>query len=161
MNFTFEFHQVTAQLQEATQSHNVKNKKLSFDAASSSVAAGKTKSSSSAGPASSSHLNKTALILFEDIDVVFEEDEGFYAAVNSLAASTKRPVILTTSNGLFSPRKFLKSDPQVSAKQIRKEIFRLLIVERHGPIQVVTGYQMYSAVTFMCDVMSSKNYGRF
>ena len=113
MNFTLKFHQVTAQLQEATQSHNVKNKKLSFDAASSSVAAGKTKSSSSAGPASSSHLNKTALILFEDIDVVFEEDEGFYAAVNSLAASTKRPVILTTSNGLFSPRKFLKSDPQV------------------------------------------------
>ena len=112
-SFTFEFHQVTAQLQEATQSHNVKNKKLPFDAASSSVAAGKAKSSST-GPASSSHLNKTALILFEDIDVVFEEDEGFYAAVNSLAASTKRPVILTTSNGLFSPRKFLKSDPQVS-----------------------------------------------
>ena len=114
ISFTFEFYQVTAQLQEATQSHNVKNKKLSFDAASSSVAAGKAKSSS-AGPASSSHLNKTALILFEDIDVVFEEDEGFYAAVNSLAASTKRPVILTTSNGLFSPRKFLKSDPQVSS----------------------------------------------
>ena len=62
-----------------------------------------------------SHLNKTALILFEDVDVVFEEDEGFYAAVNSLAASTKRPVILTTSNGLFSPRKFLKSDPQVNS----------------------------------------------
>ena len=45
--------------------------------------------------------------------MVFEEDEGFYAAVNTLAASTKRPVILTTSNGLFSPRKYLKSDPQV------------------------------------------------
>ena len=110
-------HSTHAERQEATQSHNVKNKKLPFDGASSSAAAGKPRSSS-AGPASSSHLNKTALILFEDIDVVFEEDEGFYAAVNSLAASTKRPVVLTTSNGLFSPRKFLKSDPQVNNKSI-------------------------------------------
>ena len=69
--------------------------------------------------------------------MVFEEDEGFYAAVNSLAASTKRPVILTTSNGLFSPRKFLKSDPQVSTKRMRKVIPHLLVVERHGSIQVV------------------------
>ena len=106
---------MTAQLQEATQSHNVKNKKLPFEAATSVV--GKARdlaSSSSSSSGGASHLNKTALILFEDVDVVFEEDEGFYAAVNSLAASTKRPVVLTTSNGLFSPRKFLKSDPQVS-----------------------------------------------
>ena len=34
--------------------------------------------------------------------------------IPSLAASTKRPVVLTTSSGLFSPRKFLKSDPQVN-----------------------------------------------
>ena len=108
----FQFLQVTTQLQEATQSHNVKNKKLPFEAATSVVGKARDLASSSSGVAS--HLNKTALILFEDVDVVFEEDEGFYAAVNSLAASTKRPVVLTTSNGLFSPRKFLKSDPQVN-----------------------------------------------
>jgi DNA polymerase III delta prime subunit len=99
--------QVTAQLQEATQSHNVKSDKreaLKELLSSSSVAAASDSSSS---------RSKTALILFEDIDVVFEDqDEGFYAAVNALAATTKRPVILTTSNPHFSPGKFLKSDPR-------------------------------------------------
>ena len=43
--------------------------------------------------------SKQALILFEDIDLIFEEaDEGFYAAVNSLIASTRRPILLTTSS---------------------------------------------------------------
>ena len=42
---------------------------------------------------------KTALILFEDIDLVIDDlDEGFYSAVNSLASSSKRPMILTTSS---------------------------------------------------------------
>ena len=42
---------------------------------------------------------KTALILFEDIDLVIDDlDEGFYSAVNSLASSSKRPIILTTSS---------------------------------------------------------------
>ena len=45
--------------------------------------------------------NQTALILFEDIDLTFEDDDGFYAAVNSLIASTKRPILLTTSNAAF------------------------------------------------------------
>ena len=114
--------QVTAQLQEATQSHHVKNKKLPFGAAPAPSAGGggsvkdpATKSArggGSGGSGGGSHLNKTALILFEDVDVVFEEDEGFYAAINSLASTTKRPVILTTSNDLFSARKFLKCEPK-------------------------------------------------
>ena len=109
--------QVTAQLQEATQSHHVKNKKLPFEAALAPSAVGAkdvaTKSRRGvSGGGGGSHLNKTALILFEDVDVVFEEDEGFYAAINSLVSTTKRPVILTTSNGLFSARKFLKCDPK-------------------------------------------------
>jgi hypothetical protein len=50
-------------------------------------------------------LDKTAVILFEDVDIVFDEvDEGFYNAVNTLIATTKRPIILTTSN-----QNFLKS----------------------------------------------------
>ena len=35
---------------------------------------------------------KTALILLEDVDVVFDDlDEGFYSAVNTLSQTSKRP----------------------------------------------------------------------
>ena len=84
--------QVLANLREATQSHHVRK-------------AGK---------------NRHVLILFEDIDQYFgEADEGFYSAVNNLIASTKRPILLTTSNPAFLPMqmgsgksKVLKNLPQ-------------------------------------------------
>lgn len=42
---------------------------------------------------------KMSLILFEDIDIVFEEeDEGFLSAVTNLVSMSKRPVILTTTD---------------------------------------------------------------
>ena len=66
--------QVSANLREATQSHHVRK----------------------------SGKNRHVLILFEDIDQFFgEADEGFYSAVNSLIASTKRPILLTTSSPSF------------------------------------------------------------
>ncbi|CAL4067761.1 unnamed protein product [Meganyctiphanes norvegica] len=41
---------------------------------------------------------KTAMVLFEDIDIVFDEyDDGFIMAVNNIMAETKRPIILTTT----------------------------------------------------------------
>jgi hypothetical protein len=36
-----------------------------------------------------------ALLLFEEVDQQFEEDKGFMSAISTLAASTKRPMILT------------------------------------------------------------------
>ena len=42
---------------------------------------------------------KTALILFEDIDLVFGDlDDGFYGAVNTLSQQSKRPIIMTLSS---------------------------------------------------------------
>ena len=38
------------------------------------------------------------ILLFEDVNMVFEDDRGFMAAVAQLAATAKRPIILT-SNG--------------------------------------------------------------
>uniref|UniRef100_A0A4X1TJY0 ATPase family AAA domain-containing protein 5 n=1 Tax=Sus scrofa TaxID=9823 RepID=A0A4X1TJY0_PIG len=46
--------------------------------------------------------NATSLILFEEVDVIFEEDAGFLNAVKTFMATTKRPVILTTSDPTFS-----------------------------------------------------------
>uniref|UniRef100_G1Q984 ATPase family AAA domain-containing protein 5 n=1 Tax=Myotis lucifugus TaxID=59463 RepID=G1Q984_MYOLU len=46
--------------------------------------------------------NATSLILFEEVDVIFEEDAGFLNAIKTFMATTKRPVILTTSDPSFS-----------------------------------------------------------
>ncbi|XP_016063107.1 PREDICTED: ATPase family AAA domain-containing protein 5 isoform X2 [Miniopterus natalensis] len=46
--------------------------------------------------------NATCLILFEEVDVIFEEDAGFLNAIKTFMATTKRPVILTTSDPTFS-----------------------------------------------------------
>ncbi|XP_072225117.1 ATPase family AAA domain-containing protein 5 isoform X2 [Leuresthes tenuis] len=44
----------------------------------------------------------TSLILFEEVDVVFDDDSGFLAAVKTFMTTTKRPVVLTTSDPAFS-----------------------------------------------------------
>ncbi|XP_034045305.1 ATPase family AAA domain-containing protein 5 [Thalassophryne amazonica] len=44
----------------------------------------------------------TSLILFEEVDVIFDDDAGFLAAIKTFMTTTKRPVILTTSDAAFS-----------------------------------------------------------
>ncbi|XP_066560307.1 ATPase family AAA domain-containing protein 5 [Amia ocellicauda] len=44
----------------------------------------------------------TSLILFEEVDVIFDDDWGFLAAIKTFMATTKRPVVLTTSDPTFS-----------------------------------------------------------
>ncbi|CAB1416946.1 unnamed protein product [Pleuronectes platessa] len=46
----------------------------------------------------------TSLILFEEVDVIFDDDVGFLGAIKSFMATTKRPVILTTNDPLFRER---------------------------------------------------------
>lgn len=43
----------------------------------------------------------TSLILFEEVDVIFEDDTGFLTAIKTFMTTTKRPVILTTSDPNF------------------------------------------------------------
>ncbi|KAI1896772.1 hypothetical protein AGOR_G00098260 [Albula goreensis] len=50
-------------------------------------------------------LNKktaTSLILFEEVDVIFDDDSGFLAAIKTFMTTTKRPVILTSNDPTFS-----------------------------------------------------------
>ncbi|XP_070958631.1 ATPase family AAA domain-containing protein 5-like [Oncorhynchus clarkii lewisi] len=63
------------------------------------AAAAITKDSSSE---EQSKKTATSLILFEEVDVVFDDDSGFLAAIKTFMTTTKRPVILTTSDPTFS-----------------------------------------------------------
>ncbi|XP_063057539.1 ATPase family AAA domain-containing protein 5b isoform X2 [Engraulis encrasicolus] len=42
-----------------------------------------------------------SLILFEEVDVIFSEDVGFISAIKTFMSTTKRPVVLTTTDPLF------------------------------------------------------------
>ncbi|KAL7825829.1 hypothetical protein SRHO_G00335670 [Serrasalmus rhombeus] len=43
-----------------------------------------------------------SLILFEEVDIIFSEDVGLLTAIKTLMTTTKRPIILTANDPLFS-----------------------------------------------------------
>ncbi|XP_048411414.2 ATPase family AAA domain-containing protein 5 isoform X2 [Stegostoma tigrinum] len=54
------------------------------------------------GPEESSKKSATSLILFEEVDIIFDDDAGFLNAIKTFMATAKRPVILTTTDPNFS-----------------------------------------------------------
>lgn len=73
---------------------DLQSKKRALSVSSPAAATSKDKSSEE-----QSKKTATSLILFEEVDVIFDDDSGFLAAVKTFMATTKRPVILTTSGG--------------------------------------------------------------
>ena len=81
---------------------------------------------------------KKALILFEDIDLVFDDlDDGFYGAVTTLVQQTKRPIVLTTSDQEFKifGHRALRCDPELitweapNARDVARHLQALALVE--------------------------------
>ncbi|XP_064006605.1 ATPase family AAA domain-containing protein 5 isoform X2 [Pogoniulus pusillus] len=113
--------QILSQLKEATQSHQVDKKGVNahkpcfFNSCSTAKSPRDTQHSrEEKKDAQIKSINKeveggepnrksaTSLILFEEVDIVFDEDAGFLSAVKTFMATAKRPVILTTSDPTFS-----------------------------------------------------------
>uniref|UniRef100_A0A3P9DD22 ATPase family AAA domain-containing protein 5 n=1 Tax=Maylandia zebra TaxID=106582 RepID=A0A3P9DD22_9CICH len=81
--------QMTSYVKSKRQIQNGNSQKLGNSSSGSDVAEKKT---------------ATSLILFEEVDVIFDDDVGFLAAIKAFMSATKRPVILTTNDPLFKDR---------------------------------------------------------
>jgi hypothetical protein len=58
-------------------------------------------------------INKT-LILFEDVDTVFDEDRGFISTILKIAETTKWPIILTSNSESLSSVLHISNDHRSS-----------------------------------------------
>lgn len=108
------------ELQEATQSHQVKGGGGSdcrmFRGSQTQTAMLQSSEESSSGNSSQS-AQKLSLILIEDSDIVFEQDNGFVEAMYQLVATSKRPVILVANQRTCSHlTRFAGSNAIVFAK---------------------------------------------
>lgn len=74
---------ILKELEEATKSHRIKKNKC------------KSPFEQVAKEDDAPKISQNSLILLEDIDLIFEEDEGFVSAAYQLASNTKRPIVMT------------------------------------------------------------------
>lgn len=111
-------------LEEATKSHRVKKGNID-----SHFAAVETK-------VEEKKLPKNSLILLEDVDIVFEEDEGFVSAIAQLTANTKRPIVMTCRNSCSHLSKMapnqLKIRFQVPTSRRVPALFQLISLAETG-----------------------------
>lgn len=111
------------ELQEATQSHQVRDEEpnsLNLFFKNSPNTSSKNSKTNNQEPQTKSR--KICLLLIEDVDLVFEQDEGFTAALGQLLTMSKRPVILTTTDeNALHLQKFVNSHHLVRFRELSAE----------------------------------------
>ncbi|KAL6073717.1 AAA domain-containing protein [Balamuthia mandrillaris] len=65
-----------------------------------------------------------SLVLFEEVDVVFDQDKGFFSAVAALIRESKRPIVLTCNELTPEVRQALESNG-----------INILLLEFEGPLE--------------------------
>ncbi|KAH9492804.1 hypothetical protein Btru_024754 [Bulinus truncatus] len=78
--------------------------------------------------ASSGHVNlsSVSLILFDEVDVVFEDDKGFLATVQHFMTSTKIPIILTCADRHFYHQLSARHDHIIFKKPSKGSVAKYL-----------------------------------
>lgn len=54
-------------------------------------------------------FSSLTIILFDDVDTIFEQDDGFWSAVESVLSTTKKPVVFTATRNLANVKAKLPS----------------------------------------------------
>jgi DNA polymerase III delta prime subunit len=83
-----------------------------------------------------SEKQKQSLILFEEVDILFEEDKGFWTGVIQLIEQSKRPVILTCNDPITIPIQNLPIYATLKFEEVPTEvavdyILMLAVAEGH------------------------------
>lgn len=60
-------------------------------------------------PKSSLTFSSLTIILFDDVDTIFQQDDGFWSAVDSVLSTTKKPVVFTATRDIWLVRAKLPS----------------------------------------------------
>ncbi|XP_011503900.1 PREDICTED: ATPase family AAA domain-containing protein 5, partial [Ceratosolen solmsi marchali] len=107
--------QILKDFEEATKSHRVE--KLHFNNIFTSLSKKKK----------NNNISQNSLILMEDVDLVFDEDQGFVTAMFQLVSSTKRPIVMTLTNNCFNLCKMAPQYLQINFTSVTgKKVLALL-----------------------------------
>lgn len=123
------------------------------------------------------NIHKESLILFDEIDVVFKEDVGFFSAINHFIKKSKKPIVLTTTDDFLQDKINLNIEkieftrPRVDAsirflKNIAKK--ENMHLEKHLAYNIVREckcdmrralVQLQTILTSSGDLLNSKRHG--
>jgi len=101
---------IATKYEEATQSHRIKSTSRPFSPPPPGSPSGHSptidvdQADELASAAQPSSAASDAVLLFEEVDITLEPDAGFGAALVSLIASSKRPIVLTANGSYELPR---------------------------------------------------------
>ncbi|CAG2239315.1 unnamed protein product [Mytilus edulis] len=102
------------------------------------------------------NLSSTSLILFEDVDIVFEEDKGFWSAIQTFMNSTKIPIVLTTNDVTLSSKfegryeQFLFKTPSMKQTTVYLQLICLAESIRTNSEEIMTLVKVLSGDIRRC-----------
>jgi hypothetical protein len=109
--------QILQLFSEATQSHNLSATRL-----------GASEQPGGANGHTVVDSDGHSMILFEEIDVQTDDDKGFFAALKTLLASTKRPIVLTCNRLTDAIRDLQDSVPELKTMHfVRPELTHTIV----------------------------------
>ena len=110
--------------------------------------------STTAASASSDTVAEASLIVFEEIDVLFDDDQGFFAALSTLESTTKRPIVLTSTStsveGLPERLPTLNSSFEAPLVKEIRDLLRCICLAEGVDLQVDEAEQLVER--FHCDM---------
>ncbi|XP_017890426.1 ATPase family AAA domain-containing protein 5 isoform X2 [Ceratina calcarata] len=86
---------LSKEFEEATKSHRIKNNNGKAAAVAAVAPPTALYYDTNLDEIESKDVPQNSLILLEDVDLIFEEDEGFVSAAYQLASNSKRPIVMT------------------------------------------------------------------